>query len=168
MKELNCFVVQDLLPNYSEGLTMEETNKLIEEHFESCDECRRLYESCKTEIEISIDKPDKKDNKIINAMRFKFLWYMFWPTLYGVLLQIGKDPLGLMITILGVLGFVFLGSNVYEYDFELDDSKKEFYKRENENINSGKGSFLIQGIFWMLPIIVPVILMIIPIVISMM
>ena len=33
MKEINeCKIVQDLLPNYIENLTNEETNKYIEEH----------------------------------------------------------------------------------------------------------------------------------------
>ena len=32
----DCKVVQDLIPNYVEKLTNEETNKYIEEHLESC------------------------------------------------------------------------------------------------------------------------------------
>lgn len=44
MKEVICNIVQDLLPNYSEELTSPETSAVIEEHLETCNECRRLYE----------------------------------------------------------------------------------------------------------------------------
>ena len=37
--ELPCAVVQDLLPNYLEGLTSEETNRAIEAHLVSCADC---------------------------------------------------------------------------------------------------------------------------------
>lgn len=167
MKELTCSVVCDLLPNYAEGLTSEETNKFIEIHFASCDECRKLYESYKSEVQIPVEKPDKIDRKIINGMRFKFLWYMFWPMFYGATLQFQKaGSLRLMIMVLVVTAFALIYSHVAEYSFDLDDSKKEFYERENKNINSGKGSFLTQGLFWILPILVPVLFRLIPILIS--
>ncbi|THF77815.1 zf-HC2 domain-containing protein [Cohnella fermenti] len=41
---LSCQIVQDLLPNYIEGLTSEFTNKSIQEHLASCGECRRVLE----------------------------------------------------------------------------------------------------------------------------
>lgn len=37
--ELPCAVVQDLLPNYLEGLTSEETNRAIEAHLAACPDC---------------------------------------------------------------------------------------------------------------------------------
>ena len=38
-----CRIVQDLLPNYIEKSTDEETNKFIEEHINSCEKCNKLY-----------------------------------------------------------------------------------------------------------------------------
>lgn len=38
-----CKIVQDLLPNYIEKSTDEETNKFIEEHINSCEKCNKLY-----------------------------------------------------------------------------------------------------------------------------
>lgn len=37
--ELPCSIVQDLLPNYLEGLTSEETNQAIETHLAACADC---------------------------------------------------------------------------------------------------------------------------------
>lgn len=37
--DLPCAVVQDLLPNYLEGLTSEETNRAIEAHLAACPDC---------------------------------------------------------------------------------------------------------------------------------
>ena len=42
MKEnKECKIVQDLLPNYIEKLTNEETNKFIEEHLKNCEDCKK-------------------------------------------------------------------------------------------------------------------------------
>lgn len=41
MKEnKDCKIIQDLLPNYIEKLTTEETNNYIEEHFKICENCK--------------------------------------------------------------------------------------------------------------------------------
>ena len=46
MKEkTNCKIVQDLLPNYIENLTNEETNRFIEEHLKECPECQKVLEN---------------------------------------------------------------------------------------------------------------------------
>jgi len=42
--ELKCTIVQDLLPNYIEKLTSEETNTAIEAHLEACEDCKEVYE----------------------------------------------------------------------------------------------------------------------------
>ena len=40
---LPCAVVRDLLPSYVDGLTEEETTKLVEGHLQQCQHCRRLH-----------------------------------------------------------------------------------------------------------------------------
>ena len=46
MKEKkDCKIVQDLLPNYIENLTNEETNKFIDEHLKECNECQKIFEA---------------------------------------------------------------------------------------------------------------------------
>ena len=41
----NCKIVQDLLPNYIEKLTNDETNKYIEEHLKECSECQKFLKT---------------------------------------------------------------------------------------------------------------------------
>ena len=45
MSKLSCNVVRDLLPNYSENLTSEETNGEIQKHLEECEECTELLKN---------------------------------------------------------------------------------------------------------------------------
>jgi len=49
---LSCNVVKDLLPNYVDGLTCEETGKEIAEHMENCADCRAVYESMTAPIAV--------------------------------------------------------------------------------------------------------------------
>lgn len=41
---MKCYIIKDLLPNYVEKLTSEETNTAIKLHLEECDSCLKLYE----------------------------------------------------------------------------------------------------------------------------
>lgn len=54
--KLPCSVVQDLLPNYIEHCTSEETNKEMEEHLKECDACRKLYEEMENPVEEAQEK----------------------------------------------------------------------------------------------------------------
>ena len=50
MNKKDCKIVQDLLPNYIENLTKEETSKYIEEHIKECEECKELLDKMRTEL----------------------------------------------------------------------------------------------------------------------
>ena len=51
MKEKkDCKIVQDLLPNYIEDLTNEETNYFIDEHINECPERQKIFENMQKEI----------------------------------------------------------------------------------------------------------------------
>ena len=41
MKEINCNVIKDILPIYIEDIVSEDTKKIVEEHLESCEMCRK-------------------------------------------------------------------------------------------------------------------------------
>ncbi len=73
MKEKrNCKIVQDLLPNYIEGLTKEETNKYIEDHLNECEECKKILENMKKEIELNKPKKNEKEVKYIKKFNKRF------------------------------------------------------------------------------------------------
>ena len=62
MKEKKeCKVVQDLLPNYIEGLTTKETNEFIEEHLKECKECQNVLKNMKDELTINKQKRDGRE-----------------------------------------------------------------------------------------------------------
>lgn len=67
MKEKNCNLVKDLLPNYIDKITSNETNTFIEEHLENCAECRKAFENMSEEIQI--DDHKSEDDKKINIFR---------------------------------------------------------------------------------------------------
>ena len=46
-----CKIVQDLLPNYIDKLTSEETNSFVEKHLEECNECHEIIENMKKDFE---------------------------------------------------------------------------------------------------------------------
>ena len=60
MKEKECKIVQDLLPNYIEKLTNEETNQFIEEHIEQCEECKEKLKKMEEEINVNNSKSEMK------------------------------------------------------------------------------------------------------------
>ena len=72
MKEkTNCKIVQDLLPNYIENLTNEETNRFIEEHLKVCPECQKVLENMQKEIKVSNTKRDDREVKYIKKYNKK-------------------------------------------------------------------------------------------------
>ena len=86
---------------------------------------------------------------------------------YGATLQFREEgSLEFLITALLITGFALWQAPVLDFDFDIDDTKKSFYEREERNINSGNGSFFTQGLFWLIPIIIPILFKAIPILIS--
>ena len=62
--ELECNIVQDLLPNYIEKLTSNETNIVIEKHLETCENCKEAYE----QMIVDVGNTEK-----VPAIELKFL-----------------------------------------------------------------------------------------------
>lgn len=51
MKEIECDVIRDLLPNYCDKISSEVTNKLVEEHLKTCFECNKALENMNKELD---------------------------------------------------------------------------------------------------------------------
>ena len=72
MKEKrDCKIVQDLLPNYVEKLTNEETNNFIEEHLKGCNECKKILENMQNDLNIDDSKRDNREVKYIKKYNKK-------------------------------------------------------------------------------------------------
>lgn len=63
MKDIkSCKIVQDLLPNYIDGLTNTETNLFMKEHLSECSKCRQIFENMKQDL--VVDKPAKDSREV--------------------------------------------------------------------------------------------------------
>ena len=92
MERNDCAIVRDLIPMYGEDLLSEETRDYMRDHIEHCGECRKYLEQCLREVQVPVEPPAQEtDKKIIRGMRFRLIWYLFWPSLYAVCLQFGKE-----------------------------------------------------------------------------
>lgn len=76
MKEnRDCKIIQDLLPNYIENLTNEETNSFIQEHLRNCNECKEMLDSMKREVNINDEKIEDREVKTIKRFITKFKFF---------------------------------------------------------------------------------------------
>ena len=72
MKEKkDCKIVQDLLPNYLEHLTVEETNTYINEHISTCEECKDMLSNMEKEIKICGEKREERPVKFFKKYNRK-------------------------------------------------------------------------------------------------
>ncbi len=160
MERNDCAIVRDLLPMYGEDLLSEDTRDYMRDHMEHCSECRRRLDQCLKEVEVPVEAPlEKTDRKIIRGLHFRLLWYIFWPSLYAAGLRFGKEGLLRFFCIALVLtAYITIYSHIYEYNFDPDDSKREFYQREEKKLREHRGTFMEQGLLLCLPILIPVLI----------
>ena len=69
--EKKCKIVQDLLPNYIDGLTNDETNLFIEEHLKSCNDCQQILKNMKQKLIEDKPKKNLKEVKYIKKYNEK-------------------------------------------------------------------------------------------------
>ena len=65
--ELTCNIVQDLLPNYIEKLTSDETNYAMEQHLASCGKCKEIYGNMT--LDIDVEKPPTTELKFLKKVK---------------------------------------------------------------------------------------------------
>lgn len=71
MKGKDCKIVQDLLPNYIEKLTNDETNKYVKEHLNECIDCKEVLENMKKSVNLNDSKSNKKEIKYMKKFNNK-------------------------------------------------------------------------------------------------
>lgn len=67
----DCKIVQDLLPNYIEKLTNEETNNYIENHLKECNECKIVLENMQKGLKSNVQNINKREVDYIKKFRNK-------------------------------------------------------------------------------------------------
>lgn len=121
---LKCEIVRDLLPSYIDGLTSEGTNKAIEEHLATCEDCRKVLDSMKEPA------PEKEENN----KEVDYLKKVRKHTKKMVALAI------CIVLVIGLVGtalkiFVF-GTTVSEYGMHVDAEVKDNTVTVNGSLNS--------------------------------
>lgn len=69
MEKMKCNVIYDLLSLYLDDICSEETKHIVEEHLESCEECRKNLEYMKENMEI----PEDKDTTLIKKVKKRII-----------------------------------------------------------------------------------------------
>lgn len=62
---MNCKIIQDMLPNYIDGLSSEETNQEVKKHLGECEDCRKIYET----MSISFPKEKESNEKSVDFLK---------------------------------------------------------------------------------------------------
>ncbi len=68
MKNISCNIIEDLLPLYIDGVSSDETNKLIESHIENCKDCQEKLNLMKANIPNANVEENIEDSKMLNKL----------------------------------------------------------------------------------------------------
>ena len=78
MKEKkDCKIVQDLLPNYIEKLTNEETNNYIEDHLKECENCKKILTDMQGKLDVKNEKQYKSEKNYLKKFNRKYKTLIF-------------------------------------------------------------------------------------------
>ena len=72
MKTKQCEVIQDLLPLYIDNICSEESQRMVSEHLESCNECRMLYDNMIQSVKQDSEEPELDSQKAFSAINRKW------------------------------------------------------------------------------------------------
>lgn len=129
----NCKIIQDLLPNYIENLTSEETNTFIEEHLTECDNCKKIYESMKKDYKIENEKRDGREVEYIKKYNKKMKVWKKILFLFLALLIIYIVSVVYKLIILTQINKNYKisdNNNNYYYYSVANDTLMEYFKKD--------------------------------------
>ncbi|WP_368658741.1 zf-HC2 domain-containing protein [Metabacillus halosaccharovorans] len=110
-----CVIVQDLLPLYEEELLQLETKQFIEEHLNSCQECRHIAEQSQIPLPAEV-KPGGASKKMIRNITVKLttiqIFFVAIAFILAMSTTIMNDNSGFILTyaILGAVTYLFYRS----------------------------------------------------------
>lgn len=118
MNEKECKLVQDLLPNYIEKLTSEESEKIIGEHLKECLECKKILENMQNDIALKSKEQCKKETKYMKkySNRLK-IFRLFGLTLLVILLAFVVNTTRKYI----ILNDLYNKAKIYEIKEDADN-----------------------------------------------
>lgn len=71
MNTKNCEVIQDLLPLYIDNICSEESRRIVSEHLESCNACKKIYE-VRNPVKQDLSEPELDSKQAFKAINHKW------------------------------------------------------------------------------------------------
>ena len=138
-KVLKCDIVTDLLPNYIEGLTNENTTLFIKEHINNCESCKERFNNMIQEV--FKNNNEQAEINIFKKYKKKLLYSIF----KGI-------ALALSVTFFIYLVIVFFRYNTIndlneKYKYSITNSENVYIKITTSQINE-KNSILYTDEYW--------------------
>lgn len=133
----DCKIVQDLLPNYFEKVTSKETNEYVEEHIKQCQQCSKIYNAMKEELNISYSLDTEKEVNYMKKLNGKMKRLQLWKKIAIIMITILIILLGMVLYRYSIITKIYkLHSrrneitNIY-YQAEDNERIIEFWKKDN-------------------------------------
>ncbi|NLL75664.1 MAG: zf-HC2 domain-containing protein [Clostridiales bacterium] len=153
INDIECKIVEELIPIYIENLTDPSVGKFINAHLEQCEECKEVYMKMKSDIHINSTKEEPKYNKkILRYINSIKIWYLLCPLvaflLYRLeLLSILKLYEGglLLFSVACILSEIYHKGTWWDQEcVDLQDESREDAKRK-------WGAFYIRPFLFAIP-----------------
>ncbi|CAM4182915.1 zf-HC2 domain-containing protein [Lederbergia lenta] len=109
----DCFIAEDLLPLYNDGLLQEETDEWLESHLKSCQKCNELAQLTKEPVEketiISPVNHDKMMEKIKLKLSIYQIIFVGISFFFAIKTSLLNESFGFILsyTVLGVITYLF-------------------------------------------------------------
>lgn len=72
MNTKNCEVIHDLLPLYIDNICSEESRRIVSEHLESCNACKKIYEDMRNPVKQDLSEPELDSKQAFKAINHKW------------------------------------------------------------------------------------------------
>lgn len=104
--EISCEVIKDLLPLYQDGICSDESRKIVEEHLQSCDECRELLDNMNQKIDVSGNMDRYEEIADLKKLSKKWNRKMMLSMLKGAFSAL------IIVAIVFIIVYIFIGIKI--------------------------------------------------------
>ncbi len=148
MKQINCDVIQDLLPSYSDKVSSNATNKLVEEHLKNCKKCNIALKSMNKEIDTEFIENQEEQLDYLKKYRRNRIRSVIGAVLITIDIIFGMVLSVILLSSIEV--FVNVNDVNVEYMYKIDDElmvylysekyKKHFLSGEQYEVVDDEGN----------------------------
>lgn len=116
MSKISCSTCLDLMPLVVDGVSSEDSKKLVEDHIEKCDKCRIVYTEPN---QINLDNINLDDNKVLRRVKQKLYslagLVLILGTIAGLSLSDSQSFFYnfLIMPLLGLVAYLAFGKKAY-------------------------------------------------------